>query len=266
MQYRVGQKVRLLHESGEGVIVNPEPSDALFTVFSKSAGNKYVGLASGSLGAGERSQFLTLELGDLNKLKSFYFQMLLFLPGKGYPHAPLQKELDWNKGRLQNPPKILKAFQNKEGWVFNLREDKQNLDIKKIKENELVKVREIDDPSHRKIVEEDLHIEELVKRPDRLTSAEMLQIQLQHFKKKYDESVMNHDECLIVIHGIGLGILKKEVHKFIKGKPEIKEIAQADPKKYGNGATKIIFNFTTYHLYLDGLGLYGSSLLCFWSK
>ncbi|MEO1418324.1 MAG: Smr/MutS family protein [Bacteroidota bacterium] len=318
MQYRVGQRVRLLHESGEGVIVelvdkfhvevdmgddfpidvhvdeiiaidhtetaylksdddsksnetkartiqtlgtsildlsmvvipgtegqyelhvvNPEPSDALFTAYTKS-GNKYTGLASGILASGERYKFQTIDLADLNKTKSFFFQILLFLPGKGYPHAPLQKELQWSKARLQAPPKMLKPFK-KEGWVFNLRDDKQMLDVKAIQASEFIKVREVDIPSERKEVEVDLHIEELVKRPDRLAPSEIIQIQLEHFQKKYDEAIMNHHGSLIVIHGVGLGILKKEVHKLLKGKPEVKEFLPADPGKYGNGATKVVF-------------------------
>ncbi len=48
---------------------------------------------------------------------------------------------------------------------------------------------------------------------------------------------------LIVIHGVGKGRLKDEIHEILKTKKEVKSfINQYDPR-FGYGATEIIFQY-----------------------
>ena len=46
---------------------------------------------------------------------------------------------------------------------------------------------------------------------------------------------------MVVIHGVGIGVLKKEVHKILQKTPFVKTVEQADPGRYGNGATRVVF-------------------------
>lgn len=220
-------------------LVNPEPVDILFTCYLKS-GKRFEGIAAGSLQSGELFHLMTIDKAELNKIKAIYFQALQFLPGKGFPHAPLQRELPWDKGRLMQPTKYFKILK-KEGWAFSIREDRQFKDVSAIEKQEFIKIRKADEAKPRKEEEVDLHIEELVKKPHLLKPSEMMKIQLEHFQAALDKAILENYASLVVIHGVGEGKLKKEVHKLVKSVKAIKEVQQADLKKYGNGATKIIF-------------------------
>lgn len=224
-------------EQYELLLVNPEPADALFTCYLKY-GKRYEGVVAGIAGSGEYYKLATLDKADLGKLKSVYFQVLLFVPGKNYPHAPIQKELTWSKARLQTPSRFFKAI-NDNGWAFSIRDDKQSQDVQSIAESEFVKVRQTDAPRERKEVEVDLHIEELVKNPLMMRPSEMLKTQMDHLKKRLDQAIVNQHAALIVIHGVGEGKLRKEVITYAKTIPQIKDITPADHNRYGNGATRL---------------------------
>ncbi|MEO1450546.1 MAG: Smr/MutS family protein [Bacteroidota bacterium] len=221
-------------------IINPEPTDALITCFARK-GKRFEGWAAGEINSGTYLRVGRVSRAEINQLRSFYIQVLQFVPGKGHPHTPMQRELGWNKGRLQNRPSYITAFQ-KDGWAFSLREDEQQKEITSIPESEFVKVKKAQNPVERKDGEVDLHIEELVARPHLLAPSEMLQIQLEHLSKAIDTAIREEYASLVVIHGVGTGALKKAVQDQLKQLSQVAHIEQGDVKKYGNGATKAVFH------------------------
>jgi len=224
----------------ELILVNPEPADMLFTCYRK-LGNKYHGQASGQVQSGEYFPLMKLPRVELNQTKAFYFQVLSFVTGQGHPHAPLTTELGWNKSRLNEPPIFITAIKG-EGWKFSLRESKQAVDVKKIDKSEFIRVRKADEAKPRKEnVEVDLHIEELVSRPHELAPSEMLRIQTEHLHASLAKALEENYGSMVIIHGVGIGVLKKEVHKILKKTPFVKNVEQGDPGKYGNGATRVVF-------------------------
>jgi hypothetical protein len=87
--------------------------------------------------------------------------------------------------------------------------------------------------------EVDLHIEKLTPEWRGLSNFEMLTLQLNTFEKYLDLAIAHHQHNLIVIHGVGKGKLKDEIHEILKARREIKSfINQYDPR-YGYGATEI---------------------------
>jgi hypothetical protein len=87
--------------------------------------------------------------------------------------------------------------------------------------------------------EVDLHIEKLTPEWKHLTNFEMLTIQLNSFEKYLDLAIAHHQHNLIVIHGVGTGKLKDEIHEILKTRREVRSfINQYDPR-YGYGATEI---------------------------
>lgn len=232
------------HEQRDGeyrmVLVNPEPADMLFSCYIKMR-NRYQGQAAGRVNSGEFFHLFALPRGELNSIKIFHFQLISYVPGKGHPHAPLICEMPWGKGFLNEPMSFIPAVKS-EGWKFSLREDKQVVDIKNIDNNEFMRVRKADQPQTRKkLVEVDLHIEELVKRPSMLAPSEMLRIQLQHFDTAVSNALAENHASLVIIHGVGEGVLRKQVRERLKQISHVKSIENADPKKYGNGATLVLF-------------------------
>ena len=87
----------------------------------------------------------------------------------------------------------------------------------------------------------DLHIEELVDTTHGMTNFEMLSIQLNAFEDALEDAIRNQQLSLIVIHGVGKGKLKEEIHTLLKSVPEVDFFQSEWNPKYGYGATEIFF-------------------------
>ena len=89
----------------------------------------------------------------------------------------------------------------------------------------------------------DLHIEKLTDSWKGLSNFEILTIQLKEFEKWLDLSIAHRLPNLIVIHGVGTGKLKDEVHGILKIKREVKSFVNQYEPRFGYGATEIFFQY-----------------------
>ncbi len=118
-------------------------------------------------------------------------------------------------------------------------QEKPEWDSKGKRENKLYDVKQgrqhLEPPKY----EVDLHIEKLESDWKHLSNFEILTIQLRTFEKYLDLAIAHHQHNLIVIHGVGTGKLKDEIHEILKTRREVRSfINQYDPR-YGYGATEI---------------------------
>lgn len=88
----------------------------------------------------------------------------------------------------------------------------------------------------------DLHIEKLTDNWKDLSNFDILTLQLNTFEKFYDLSVVHRQPELIVIHGVGAGRLRDEIHERLRHKQEVKSFVNQYHHSYGYGATEIYFN------------------------
>lgn len=96
-------------------------------------------------------------------------------------------------------------------------------------------------PPARSVV--DLHIEKLTDHYGQLSNIEILGIQLSEFEKWFDLAIAHKQPSLIVIHGVGEGVLREEIHSLLKTRREVKNfINQYDPR-FGYGATEVFFKY-----------------------
>lgn len=84
----------------------------------------------------------------------------------------------------------------------------------------------------------DLHLHEFIENERYMSSFEKLESQLHRAKNKLDEARLKRISKVIFIHGVGQGVLKKELHKLLEGKTDI-EFYDADFAQYGHGATEV---------------------------
>ena len=91
--------------------------------------------------------------------------------------------------------------------------------------------------------EVDLHIEHLTEKWASLDSLEALTLQLQTFEKYFDLAIAHHQPSLIVIHGVGTGRLRDEIHEELRMKRQVKSYVNRYHPKYGYGATEIFFQY-----------------------
>jgi dsDNA-specific endonuclease/ATPase MutS2 len=103
--------------------------------------------------------------------------------------------------------------------------------------NPLVTSRTLEAPKH----EIDLHIEKLVGSPRGMSNAEILKIQLDALQRYLNLAVVHHLDRMIIIHGLGKGTLREEVHAVLKRTPEVARFKNEWSGKYGFGATEVFF-------------------------
>ncbi|MCG8308818.1 MAG: Smr/MutS family protein [Cytophagales bacterium] len=98
-------------------------------------------------------------------------------------------------------------------------------------------------PSHIKKIQAALTEDEVDLHMDTgpLNPNEILEKQLNEFEKAYDNALVMNLQKLKVIHGVGAGILRNEIHKRLSRKTEVKFFEDADKEKFGFGSTIIYF-------------------------
>jgi len=89
----------------------------------------------------------------------------------------------------------------------------------------------------------DLHIEKLTNDWRHLSNADILNLQLKTFEKYYDLAIVHLQPSLTVIHGIGEGVLRNEIHDLLRAKKEVKSFVNQYHPLYGFGATEIFFEY-----------------------
>lgn len=89
----------------------------------------------------------------------------------------------------------------------------------------------------------DLHIEKITDSWKHLSNFEILSMQLKEFEKYYDLAVAHYQSSLTVIHGVGVGKLRDEIHEILRSKKEAKSFVNQYTAAYGYGATEIFFSY-----------------------
>jgi hypothetical protein len=89
----------------------------------------------------------------------------------------------------------------------------------------------------------DLHIEKLTNDWKHLGNFEILSLQLATFEKYLELALAHLQPSLIVIHGVGEGKLRDEIHERLRLKKEVKSFVNQYHPLYGYGATEIFFQY-----------------------
>ena len=87
----------------------------------------------------------------------------------------------------------------------------------------------------------DLHVEKITNDWKHLSNFEIITLQLKTFEKFYDLAVAHHLPSMIIIHGVGVGKLRDEIHDILRLKKEVKSFVNQFHPAYGYGATEIFF-------------------------
>jgi hypothetical protein len=174
------------------------------------------------------------ELAEAEKNKAPFFEASLRLKGK-----QLFKKIE--EIQLKNEPSF--SYRLFEEYPDKVEEEKIDIgrlghagyrvyDAKKIRENL---------PAYRTVV--DLHIDKLTDNWKHLSNFEILTLQLKEFEKYYDLALAHHQPSLTVIHGVGTGKLRDEIHDILRTKREVKSFVNQYEPAYGYGATQIYFKY-----------------------
>ena len=185
------------------------------------------------LSAGPSFEF-EFSLSKENKKKAPFFESMVKLRGK-----QLFKKLE--ELQAKNEPSFsMEIFVHYPDKVAEEKMDLSKLGNAGFRFYEVSKAKEYLQPARSVI---DLHIEKLTDTPEHLSNYEMLNLQLNTFEKYFELSVLNKANTLIVIHGIGEGKLRTEIHERLKQKSNVKSFVNQYHSLYGYGATEIYFSY-----------------------
>lgn len=89
----------------------------------------------------------------------------------------------------------------------------------------------------------DLHIENLVQNTRGMSNADILLTQLSALETQLRITINSRQQRLIIIHGLGKGKLRDEVHRILAETTEVKSYTNEWMPRYGFGATEVWFQY-----------------------
>ena len=190
-----------------------------------------------------------IEFASLNDSPSFDFEFSLLQPAK-HKEAHYETSVRLKPKQLFAKIEELKQknlatfsqllFENYPDKVHEDKVEMGKLAAKGYKIYEASEARKHLEPA-RSVV--DLHIEKLTDNWRRMSNYEIVSLQLKTFDKYYDLALAHHQPSLIVIHGIGEGKLRDEIHDKLRLKREVKSFVNQYHPNFGYGATEIFFQY-----------------------
>ena len=128
---------------------------------------------------------------------------------------------------------------DKSGYVFKLSDQTKEIDIQKLNEQlnteKTTPVLKFPKPPK----EIDLHIEQLTKDHSLMSNSEMIRLQMETFEKNLNYAIASGMDEITFIHGIGNGVLRKEIHKYLSHLGNIKYFQDTQKSRFGYGATLV---------------------------
>ena len=76
-----------------------------------------------------------------------------------------------------------------------------------------------------------------------MSNYEILGLQIKTFEKYYDLALAHMQPSLIVVHGLGTGKLRDEIHDLLRHRREVKSFVNQYHPQFGWGATEIYFQY-----------------------
>ncbi|MGE4288483.1 MAG: DUF2027 domain-containing protein [Salinivirgaceae bacterium] len=234
-------------------LINDSNYNMLYTIIGQEATGEINTHAAGVLEANTKEQIETLAFASVNEIPKYHFQLLFYQKKNFNLKEPVSKTLTFN------PIKFFKERTYQENDFFDApailypvyTENPIEKELDSLSEGELKKIiREKEktenktvyqSPKNREnqIIEVDLHIHELLDDFRGLSNAEILEVQMEHFKSKLEEAIHTHAKKIVFIHGVGNGVLKMEIRKELDRRSKKLTYQDASFKEYGYGATLV---------------------------
>ncbi|SHN28527.1 Smr domain-containing protein [Cyclobacterium lianum] len=221
------------------VLINHSQKPCLFAV-DELSGEKVKNLEAGVLQAESFRKISERTLQDFEQWPALKFLLI-----------PLNKKFDAPQAAMERKVKF-KATQffkhkgkapliGKESYFFQLDLREKALDVKKLNEalNPVAKDAFPHVQPKRPPASVDLHIEKLSREHDLMSNSEKLQLQMEVFQKMLNDAMTSGMDEITFIHGIGNGVLRKEIHRFLSQVNGIKYFKDSQKTNFGYGATTV---------------------------
>lgn len=223
-------------------IFNFTEKDVVFNVSERYGGNSK-SYAHGTAVAGNNSFITYLKLNNFEKWPEMLVQVI-FINSRLEEQTPAIESIIRIKAKSffhakRTIPKI-----NKEGYLIEVKGRPQPpVNTQELKTH--IEERQGSAPVAAKNQKKgehltvDLHVEKLTDLPGALNPEEIVEFQLKTFEKELDNAIASGAESIKFIHGIGNGILRLRIHKFLSKSAHIRYFEDADKGRFGYGATVV---------------------------
>jgi hypothetical protein len=206
------------------------------------SGDYVKGLSTGVLQGRSTNKISDFEIKEFENWPYLHVQALFHGSGIYSAKEPIVKRLKFKANTFFKSKKKAPVI-DKDAYLFQLDAEIKPVDVQKLKDS-LMSNHETPEPekiykAHRPSSKIDLHIEQLTKDHSTMSNTQMLQLQLQVFEESLDRAVASGMDEITFIHGLGNGVLKKEIHKRLGQKPHIKYFEDTMKDKFGYGATTV---------------------------
>ncbi|HEY1025810.1 MAG TPA: Smr/MutS family protein [Sphingobacteriaceae bacterium] len=238
-----GVFLAVVPDPSKGSVVNfhvvNNTSFQLLATLTTTVINEFKGSYAGIIAPHAAIKVFTASLSELGTWPQFNFRFLYYTTQNVECPKPLViaekfRSKDFS-GSKETIPQIKQL-----GWLFRLDEDELIVDPEKLKES-FFKPREEKKDVEKPQKEIDLHIERLRDDHHFLSASEILNIQLDRFRKALDAAIVHKLPSIIFIHGVGNGTLRHEIHKIVGKHPQVRTFTDARKEKFGYGATEVFF-------------------------
>lgn len=237
-------------------LINYTSSDVLFSIFLKDPLGKYLGFDYDVVTPDSKALLDTIDRDSLENWKEGIVQVLFHEEESLHVFAPASCNFKLKLSKLFKEDNYKSSsFLNGKSFILSLveleshyrvaeHELDQKFENKAIISEAVQAKTEVLIEKHRVSPREaivDLHIGELVADYSRLSSSEMLDLQIQYFVRCLESAISNGFFRIVFIHGVGNQVLKSKVNKILTEYSGL-EIRDASMAKFGYGATEILVN------------------------
>lgn len=226
-------------------LINDTTETCLYSI-GYSDGETYTSIAAGNCGPDTPLLLTTYKLKELDKIKAFHIQALFYRKGIYHPRTVIDTHVRINTTSLckSGSYKHVKWFASltflkpltKEISLPESSTDKIILQAQKEKKEENPPEKP-EKQIKKAIVEIDLHAGELLETTAGMSNKDILEYQLDIFRKTLEEYKLRHGQKIVFIHGKGDGILRQRILWELQTKYKRFHHQDASFKQYGYGAT-----------------------------
>lgn len=206
---------------------------------SEVFGNNHRTLYAGTLNGGEHRKIDDRLMKEIDDWPAFLLRFI-----------PIQNKLEraipaFERQLKMKPTQFFKHLSKapilgKNVYLFAMERTTKDLDIRSLNA-ELSQIQPVPEaPKPQKPARSiDLHIEALHAQSDKLSNSEKMRIQLEAFEKNLNQAILSGMDEITFIHGLGNGVLRKEIHKRLSQLGNIKYFQDTQKDQWGYGATLV---------------------------
>lgn len=219
----------LINDSHQGYLVH----------VSEVFGDNHRTLFAAPLNGGEHKKFDDRVIREMDEWPSFLLRFIPIQQKLEKVISPFERQLKMKPTQFFNH--LSKApILGKNVYLFAMERTTKELDIRSLNA-ELSQIQPSPEPlrPQKPARSIDLHIEALHPKPDSLSNSEKMRIQLEVFEKNLNQAIASGMDEITFIHGLGNGVLRKEIHKRLSQIGNIKYFQDTQKDQWGYGATLV---------------------------